>query len=713
MNAPLYSPQWHEVAPLRPALRSAVRARRLHSRGRNWQLLSTPESRRQLRLNTAAWRFVGLLDGKHTIDTLWQRLQAQFGDDAPSQPEVLDLLAQLSDAGMLRADVIPDLPTQFDHARRQSRKQRLAALSPLAVRVRLFDPSALLERLAPVGRHLFNLPALCAWLVLVGMTALHVGSEWSRLATALGQALQSQRFVVIAWVVYPLMKALHELAHGIAVRRWGGTVPTAGFTLLVLVPVPYLDASAANGFERAQRVVVSAAGILCELLIAALAFWVWSGVSPGLVQDVALTAFFIGAVSAPLFNGNPLLRFDGYYAFSDALDLPNLASRSRRWWQLAIARHLLRLQPPPMVLAPGETPWLAIYAPAAWGFQIIIGIQIARWIAGFSTALGTLAALFLFITLLCLPLWRAVQAWTGGPPSPAQRRARRRLGLALAATLAGLVALPLPSATRVPGVLALPDPARLHTDTAGFVAELLARDGTPVVAGQPVVRLDDPALATAERAVLSQLVALQARRYGQLLSNPREAGDVAAQIAALEQDLADICHRIAALALRAGVDGRVALAQQDDLPGTYLPQGHTLGYVVPDTGMTVRAVIGHEQIAHIRAATESVSVLPAGAAGAAIPARATRFAEGATHTLPSAALSERFGGPIATPANDPDGQRAIAALFEVELSLDAMPIAGRPGERVWVRFAHPDEPLAMQWARRGRQLLLQFVNEAG
>ncbi|KAA3654260.1 MAG: PqqD family peptide modification chaperone [Proteobacteria bacterium] len=713
VSSPLYSPQWHEIAALRPALRSTVQARRLRSRGCSWQMLSSPESRQQLRLNTAAWRFVGLLDGKQTVDALWQRLIARFGDEAPSQPEVLDLLAQLSGAGFLRADVTPDLPAQFDQARRQHRKQRLAALSPLAVRVRLYDPAALLERLHPLGRYIFSLPALCVWLALVGFTALQAGSDWARLTTAIGQALHSPRFVVIAWIVYPLMKAAHELAHGIAVRRWGGTVHTAGFTLLVLVPVPYLDASAANGFGRAQRAIVSAAGIQCELLIAALAFWVWSAVAPGLVQDIALTACFIGAASSLLVNGNPLLRFDGYYAFSDALDLPNLASRSRRWWQQAIGRYVFRLQRPAMVLAPGEARWLMGYAPAAWLFQLVIGIQIARWLAGWSAALGVLAAVFLLITLLCLPLWRAIQAWAGGPPGPSQRRARRRLGVAFALIIAGLTLLPVPSATRVPGVLALPDAARLHTDTAGFVAEVLARDGDTVVAGQAVVRLDDPALAAAEHTLLSQLVALQARRYGQLLSNPREAGDVIAQIATLEQDLADIRHRIAALALRAGVDGRVALAHQDDLPGTYLPQGHTLGHVVPAPGMTVRAVVSHEQIAHIRASTAAVSVLPASAAVPAIPARATRFAEGATHTLPSPALSDRFGGPIPAQADDPDGLRAATAVFEIELALDTPPRHSHPGERVWVRFAHPDAPLATQWARRGRQLLLQFINEAG
>ncbi|TVT70308.1 MAG: biotin/lipoyl-binding protein [Denitromonas halophila] len=711
MNEALYSPQWHEIANLRPALRSAVQTRRLLSRGSRWQLLTAPDSPQQLRLNATAWRFVGLLDGHQSIDALWHRLLDALGDDAPSQPEVLDLLAQLSTAGFLRADVQPDLLTQFDHARDQARKQRMAALNPLSVRVRVFDPSPLLDRLAFLGGHLFRLPVLLAWLALMLITALTIGADGPRLASAIGEGLQSPRFVLIAWAVYPLMKALHELAHGLAVRHWGGTVHTAGFTLLVLVPVPYVDASAANGFARSKRVIVSAAGIMTELLIAALAFWIWSAVAPGLIQDIALTAFFIGAVSSLLFNGNPLLRFDGYYVLSDALDLPNLASRSRRWWHHRIGQHLLRLQRPPMTVATGEARWLAAYAPAAWLFQLFISYQIAQWIAGFSSALGVLLGLFMVATLIITPSYRAIQGWIGREPGPTRRRTQRRIGFASVVILMLLTLVPAPSSTRVPGVLALPEQAQLHTDTDGFVAELLARDGDTVTAGQLIARLDDPTLAAAESALVEQLVGLQTRRYGNLLTNPREAGDVSTQIATIEQDLADVRKRIAALSLRAGIGGRLALPQQNDLPGTYLPRGHSLGHVLSERGLQVRAVVADDQIAHIRSATDAISVQLADAARAPLPAHATRFAEGASHRLPSAALSDRFGGPLAARADDPDGLRSIAPVFEIELALERSPKA-RVGERVWVRFAHPAEPLATQWVRHGRQLLLQFFNEA-
>ena len=281
----------------------------------------------------------------------------------PSQPETLELLAQLSEAGFLKADVLPDLPTRIQETRRIERRRKLAALSPLAMRIELFNPGRLLDRIAPWAVWLFTTPAMILWLGTILVSALAAASEWPALGEAIGGAVGSPRFVVMAWVVYPLMKCVHEIAHGLAIRKWHGVVGNAGITLLVLVPVPFVDASAANAFERRQRIVVSAAGVMTELLIAAAAFWVWLAVAPGLLRDLALTTFFIGAISSLLFNGNPLLRFDGYYVLADLIDLPNLASRSQRWWHARIGRHLFGASIPLLDTAPGEAKWLALYAP--------------------------------------------------------------------------------------------------------------------------------------------------------------------------------------------------------------------------------------------------------------------------------------------------------------------------------------------------------------
>ena len=124
----------------------------------------------------------------------------------------------------------------------------------------------------------------------------------------------------------------------------------------------------------------------------------------------------------------------------------------------------------------------------------------------------------------------------------------------------------------------------------------------------------------------------------------------------------------------------------------------------------MHAIVPHEDAARVRLASEAVSVRLASLPQRSLPAHVVRAAAGASHLLPSAALSERFGGPLKTIADDRDGLRTETAFFDVEVALDA-PVPTWIGERARVRFAHPAEPLAAQWLRSGRQLLLQFGRE--
>ncbi len=194
-------------------------------------------------------------------------------------------------------------------------------------------------------------------LQLVVLAAQHAPQLWAHAA----RWMATPRFALLALALYIPIKLAHELAHGLAIRRFGAQVREAGVTLMMLMPVPYVDASAASGLEqRRHRIVVSAAGIMTELAFAALALPLWLWLDDGWLRDAAFVTLVVAGVSTLLFNGNPLQRLDGYYIFTDALGLPNLGPRSRSWWQQTLRRRLLRLPgAEPMPVARGETPWLA------------------------------------------------------------------------------------------------------------------------------------------------------------------------------------------------------------------------------------------------------------------------------------------------------------------------------------------------------------------
>ena len=177
---------------------------------------------------------------------------------------------------------------------------------------------------------------------VLGVLLLALNAE--AVAQATRAHFSSGRMLLLMWLAYPVIKALHELAHAFAVKVHGGEVHEVGITLLFMTPVPYVDASASAAFpDKRQRIAVAAAGIVVEVLLATAALVLWLALEPGLLRDLAYAVIAVAGLSTLLVNGNPLLRFDGYFVAADALELPNLAQRSSRYWQVWAKRTLLGL----------------------------------------------------------------------------------------------------------------------------------------------------------------------------------------------------------------------------------------------------------------------------------------------------------------------------------------------------------------------------------
>ncbi len=279
----------------------------------------------------------------------------------------------------------PHTGHRLSKAREQLRHNSLwlQAINPLSIRVRLFDPSRLLDCLAPLERVLFSVWFLAAWLTATTVIGLLIVNQLlSR--TSWNDPLEGLTGVRVAgmFLIFAVVKSLHELGHALACKRWNAPCHELGLMFLVFAPCLYCDTSDSWKLSnRWQRASIAVAGIYIELIIATLCGLVWllsRNDSP--LQWWAWNTLLLCSLNTLLINGSPLLRYDGYYAFSDILGVPNLADQSREAMHLSTAAWLTA-SPIPVFRWDASPIFLLSYAVIAFVYRSIVTILvgIAVW----------------------------------------------------------------------------------------------------------------------------------------------------------------------------------------------------------------------------------------------------------------------------------------------------------------------------------------------
>jgi putative peptide zinc metalloprotease protein len=711
----LFSQRWYRVAGLHPRLRSHVRVSRHIYREQVWYLLQDTLTGRHHRVDEHTYQFIGRMDGERTVDEIWHSLLGLLRDSTPTQDEAIEVLCQLSDNDLLQCEITPDVAELFRRRFEKQRKRRIAMLNPLSFRVPLFDPDRLLDTLAPLARTIFQPWVLAAWLVVVLLGMTSALANWNEIRVFAGVNMLTPRYLLLLWLCYPVIKAIHELGHALAVKAWGGEVREMGLSLLVMVPVPFVDASAASAFpEKHRRVVVGAAGIMVELLLAALALWVWLHVEDGVVRDIAFITMLVGGVSTVLFNGNPLLRFDGYYVLSDVLDVPNLGQRSNAYIAYLAQRYLLGLKRAVSpVTARGEPSLLSGYAVLSFFYRWFVSIVIVFWAGSYSFWLGMAVGLLVGWSMLAKPLIGMARFVSQSPQLAASRM--RSTGVFAAGAVTVIVLLfyvPLPFSTRAQGVVWLPDTARVRAETDGFVVEVLAQDRQEVAKGTPLLRMMDAGLVAEQSVLLARLAALEVEYNEVAGPRPARAQAIADEMDAVRTQLALTEKRLQSLTVTSQEDGVLVMPRALDLPDSYIAKGTVLAHVLRPEQIRVRVAVPQENVALIGKDTQLAQVRLADHTAVTLPASLVQDTPAAAGVLPTAALGDRAGGPVLTDPTDKDGLRTLEPVFLFDLRLDGRTLE-RVGSRVWVRFDHGSRPLVMQWHRRFQQLFLKQFNPQG
>jgi putative peptide zinc metalloprotease protein len=710
----LFSSSWYRVSGLRPRLRSHAQVHRHVYRGAVWYVMQNHSTGKFHRFTPVANLIIGLMDGKRTLQEIWDLACVRLGDEVPSQDEVIKLLSDLHSADVLQGDAPPDLHEVQLRRRKHERtrwKQYLG--NPLSLRFPLFDPDRMLRRLLPLLRPLFGWLGAAIWLGTVGSAMVLVAMHWTELSSDVVDRMFSVENLFLVWLVFPLIKLLHELGHAIATRAGGGEVHEMGVMLLVLIPIPYVDASSATAFrDKRSRMLVGAAGMLVELFIAAIAVFAWVHLEPGLERAIAYDVILVAGVSTLLFNANPLLRYDGYYILADWLEIPNLGQRANDYLGYLVNRYLFGVEGGTSpISSPGERGWFFGYAIGSFFYRMLMMVSIAVLVATQFFVLGVLLAIWAIVSMLVLPLGKKLH-YLFYSPRLARQRQRAVLVTACATGLlvAALAWLPAPSSTRAEGVIWVPEQAQVRTTVDGFVAKVLAKPDQAVRQGDALIQFEDPELQARAGVLQAQLAELDARYSSAIVSNRVQAGIINEQRSHTAEALSLAQRRQAELLVRSPANGIFVVQDPQNLPGRFTQRGEMLAYVTERVASSVRVVVPQAEGALVGSRTQRVEIRPADRIGQPIQARIQREVPAATDELPSMTLSLQGGGKIGLDPGKPGDSKALQKLFVLDLELSQGEQANYLGGRVYVRFEHEPEPLGQQWYREIRRAFLKKFN---
>jgi putative peptide zinc metalloprotease protein len=710
-GGPFLSSSWYRIAGLCPKLREHATLSRHRYRGRSWYVINDHATGRAHRLSSASYLIVGGMDGTRTADQLWREAADRLGEEAPSQDEFIQLLAQFHSADLVQTEVTSDCAELLERAEKLDRAKWLGnVLNPLALRLRFWHPDKFFERTLPLVNWLVSWRGGVLWLAAVSPAVLLTAQHWQELTESASDRILAADNVLLIGLTFLVLKTLHELGHGYAVKAFGGAVHEIGVMFLVFAPMPYVDASAASEFRsKWQRALVGAAGMIVEVFVASLALYIWLAVEPGLVRALAFNAMVVAGVSTVLFNGNPLLRYDGYYILTDLLEIPNLAQRANRYWGYLLESYAFRTEGlPDFVATPGEKIWLFLYAPASFLYRTFVIFAIALFIASEYLAVGVLIALWGLCTGIFLPLGKGLWHVLASPRL--QRNRAHAVVVTAGFILVGsivLFSIPAPLYTTTEGVVWLPENANVRAGTGGFVRRLLVEPGSIVSVGEALVESEEPTLKTEIEFLQARVSELEIKLASEQFTDRAKAEITRTELEHARSEFKTATQRAERLIARSQGDGVFTVLNPQDLPARFAREGQLIAYVLPPGSRIVRATVGQDDIDLVRNRLVHTIVKLAERLDENVPARVIREIPAGQEDLPSKALGGTGGGALPIDPRDPQGTKTLQRVFQLDIELPSeVASAAVFGSRVYVRFELQWEPIGLQIWRRARQLVL-------
>jgi len=569
------------------------------SRHGRWWTVKDPLALRYFWIRDEELFVLRRLDGRTDAPTILSDFQQHFAPHRLAIEELMLFVQRLAAQRLVTIDAPARRVPRTERQRPGRSRRRWARLAnPLAIQWRGIDPQGFLNGIYSFLWWVFTPWSLAAALALIVAALGLIIGHWDEFQTRLPATSGVLAPTSLLWigVAIGVLKILHEIGHALTCRHLGGECHELGLMLLCFVPCLYCNVSDAWLFpSKWQRIAVSAAGICVELVTAAACVFLWWYSEPGPFNSLCFSIMLVASTGTLLLNGNPLLRYDGYYIFADLIEVPNLRRRSIAAFQRGCFRWLFGINEPDGEGFDGRWRWpFALFGLASLVYSWTVMFVILWFINGALEPYGLrplAAALALLVvgsrlTATTFSASRRVAAWD---ETGQLRPVRFLFGCAVVAALAaGILMTPLPHRVAAPCVVTSRDAEPIFVITPGKMlsAEDVAkvRYGDRVMAGQVVARLESHAIEREISRLEGELHQQQIVVEG-LRRQHSSATALAAQLSSARARVADLEHQLQqrqrdreSLVLKASRDGVLLVPSAEAAPPAdpLLPEGPPL-----------------------------------------------------------------------------------------------------------------------------------------
>ncbi|MBI4178644.1 efflux RND transporter periplasmic adaptor subunit [bacterium] len=276
-----------------------------------------------------------LLDGSTPPPKIIEQINAQHPDAEMTMDELKEFLGEIDKMKLLEKGAA-DRNALLLERLKEERKGKLMSKkgSVMFKRFPLVDPNDFFDRIHPYIKWIWSVPFVAFMCLVILAACVAIGYNWQEfldgIAAIFSFSEQTASSLLWLWLTIICVIAFHELGHGLTCKHYGGEVHEMGFLVLFFQPCFYANVTDAYMFaNKKHKLYVTFAGIIVEFFIGSLFCFVWLLTDPtsGL-NAICYQAMTVCGISSVLFNLNPLVKYDGYYAFSEMVDLPNLKQNS-------------------------------------------------------------------------------------------------------------------------------------------------------------------------------------------------------------------------------------------------------------------------------------------------------------------------------------------------------------------------------------------------